>query len=36
VSARYRKEEQALVIVATVMNSAAPRFVPSEDLHAEV
>ena len=51
VSARYRKDEQALVQltrrsvlspmralerVTTVGNSAARRFVPSEDLHAEV
>jgi hypothetical protein len=50
-SARYRKDEQALVqlarrrarsprraleIVTTVISSAALRFVPSEDLHAEV
>jgi hypothetical protein len=51
VSARYRKDEQALVqltrrgarsprsklgIVTTVINSAAPPFVPYEDLQVEV
>lgn len=35
-SARSRKDEQALEIVTTVINSAALRFVPSKDLHAEV
>jgi len=31
-----RSPSRALEIVTTVMNSAALRFVPSEDLHVEV
>jgi hypothetical protein len=31
-----RSPRRALEIVTTVINSAAPRFVPSEDQHAEV
>jgi hypothetical protein len=31
-----RSPRRALGIVTTVVNSAALRFVPSEDLHAEV